>query len=78
MYHVTFRRSMIHFWKQILSPLLLSVIVFIALYTITPTIKAIPQLISLFIKGISFVIIGIIYILVTKEYNLIKLLKFKK
>lgn len=37
-----------------------------------------PQLISLFIKGISFVIIGIIYILVTKEYNLIKLLKFRK
>lgn len=78
MYRITFQRSMICFWKQILSPILLSGIVFLALYTIDPTISNSPQLISLLIKGVIFVGIGTLYILVTKEYDLIKLLKSKK
>ena len=77
MYGTTFRRSMIHFWKQLFSPILLGGIVFLALYTITPFISCTPLLISLFIKGLIFVMIGITYILVTKEYDLIKLFKSK-
>lgn len=78
MYHTTLKRSMLHFWKQLLSPILLGAIIFFALYAITPTINTtLPRLISLIIKGGIFVIISIVYIQVTKEYDLIKILKPK-
>lgn len=77
MYRVTFQRSIIHLGKELISPTILSVIIFIALLLITPFINNTPQLVCLIIKSIIFVVIGMVYIHVTKEYNLIKLLKFK-
>lgn len=75
MYHVTFRRSTIHFWKKLLSPFFLSGITFLALFLATSFINNIPLLFSLIIKFIIFIAIGMAYIHITKEYNLIKLLK---
>ena len=77
MYYITFQRTIIHFGKQLFSPLLLAGIVFLALYIITPVIDNTPQLINLLIKGGIFITIGVSYILATKEYNLLKLLKSK-
>ncbi|WP_099293571.1 lipopolysaccharide biosynthesis protein [Butyricimonas sp. Marseille-P3923] len=77
MYYITFQRTIIHLGKQLFSPLLLAGIVFLALYIITPVIDNTPQLINLLIKGGIFITIGISYILATKEYDLLKLLKSK-
>lgn len=77
MYYITFQRSIIHFGKKLLSPILLSGIIFFALFLITPFVNNIPRLISLIIKSITFIVIGIMYIHVTKEYNLMKILKLK-
>lgn len=75
MYYVTLKRSITHFGKQLLSPILLSILTYIALSLITPLLNNTSQLISLIIKSIIFVSIGVVYILVTKEYNLMKSLK---
>ena len=77
MYYITFRRSIIHLGKQFLSPILLGGIVFLALFLATPFITSYPLFIKLIIKSVIFIGIGLTYIHITKEYNLVKLLKFK-
>ena len=77
MYYITFRRSIIHLGKQFLSPILLSSIVFLTLFLITPFITPYSLFINLIIKSVVFIGIDLTYIHITKEYNLVKLLKFK-
>ena len=77
MYYITFRRSIIHLGKQFLSPILLVGIVFLALFLATPFLTSYPLFIKLIIKSVIFIGIGLTYIHITKEYNLVKLLKFK-
>lgn len=77
MYYITFRRSIIHLGKQFLSPILLGSIVFLTLFLITPFITPYSLFINLIIKSVVFIGIDLTYIHITKEYNLVKLLKFK-
>ena len=77
MYYITFRRSIIHLGKQFLSPSLLGSIVFLTLFLITPFITPYSLFINLIIKSVVFIGIDLTYIHITKEYNLVKLLKFK-
>lgn len=74
MYCITLHRSLKMFIRQILSPLLLSALLFCILYTFTPFIDT-SLLISLIIKGIIYVVTCLLYIQLTGEYNLIQQIK---
>lgn len=77
MYKVTFRCSMRPFWKQLLSPLLLSGIIGIVLFFIASITKELSVFLALIIKGGLFCIIFVLYIQLSKEYNIISLIKSK-
>ena len=77
MYHITFRRSILHLGKQLLSPILLGGIVFLTLFLVTPFITSYSLFINLIIKSVVFIGIDSIYMHITKEYNLVKLFKLK-
>lgn len=74
MYRITFHRTLQQFIRQILSPFLLSCILFFILYTIQPLVQT-SNLISLAIKGIVYLITCLLYLQLTGAYNLIKIIK---
>lgn len=75
MFRVTFRFSMLNFWRQLISPLILSGITSIVLYPLHQVLGETSLLISLLIKGIAFVILMGLYIQFTGEYDLWKKLR---
>lgn len=66
MYRITFHRAIRNFIRQLVSPLLLSAILFLILYTVTPFIET-SLIISLIIKGILYVVTCLLYIQLTGE-----------
>lgn len=74
MYRITFHRAIRNFIRQLVSPLLLSAILFLILYTVTPFIET-SLIISLIIKGILYVVTCLLYIQLTGEYDLVKQIK---
>lgn len=78
MYFVTLQKRTITFFaKQLLSPLLLSALIFIALQVTSIYAEELPILVSITIKGIVFIIIFGCYIQYTKEYDLVGKFKSK-
>lgn len=74
MYRITFHRTLTLFIRQILSPLLLSGILFFILYTLQPFIQT-SLIVSLILKGIIYVVSCLLYVQLTGEYDLIKRIK---
>lgn len=77
MYKVTFRLSMRGFWKQFLSPLLLTGIVSGGLFLISLMPMHFSLILSLTVKGIVFVSLFLLYIQLSGEYNIKQLIKDK-
>lgn len=77
MYKITFKKSMRNFWKQFLSPMLLTSILIATLFSISLFDNQLPPIISLSIKSISCIFISFIYIQTSKEYDIIYLIKSK-
>lgn len=75
MYHVTFKRNMHSFYKQLFSPLLLSLILLGILYITTRLVSDFHIIITLIIKGTVFLIVFFTYIQATNEYNIIRKIK---
>lgn len=73
MYRVIFHLSMKNFFRQLISPLLLSVGLFIILIFVSKI--ALPLLLSLIVKGALSLLITLSYIQLMGEYDLKKLLK---
>ncbi len=78
MYWVTFKMSMADFWKQLLSPLILTFILAVASVGLVKLVPDINLFVDLSIKGIVYLIISISYIQLTKEYDIISKLKTLK
>lgn len=74
MYRITFHRPLKNIINQLLSPLLISGIVFLVLHLLT-FLPDTTLLISLIIKGMAFIITMLIYIQLTGEYDLINKIK---
>ncbi|WP_276965035.1 lipopolysaccharide biosynthesis protein [Bacteroides graminisolvens] len=78
MYYVTLqKRKIVLIGKQLLSPLLLSALIFIALQATSIYADKLPILVSITMKGIVFIVIFGCYIQYTKEYDLVGKLKSK-
>lgn len=75
MYHITFKRNMIHFFKQLASPILATFILAAVLYGTSILIEHLHIIITLIIKGFLFLMITITYIQLSKEYDIIGKLK---
>lgn len=76
MYIKTFKRRMLSsFFKQLLSPFVLSIILFSTFYLTEFIHRDWSLIISLLVKGIAFILIYCIYIQVSGEYNIIQRLK---
>ena len=79
MYYITLKkRNILLFFKQLISPSIISVILIIALYLINLLTSSYNIIISLFIKTSVFILIYITYIQITKEYDIIKRIKNKE
>jgi polysaccharide biosynthesis protein len=77
MYKITFKQTMTSFWKQLVSPILMSIILITVLLPINQLCHYLPVLASALIKGISCMLISVLYIQLSKEYDIIHLLKSK-
>lgn len=75
MYRVTLKRSIGHFIKQLLSPLLVSGLLIAVFYPISTWTENLNLIISLMIKGVLFLAVLGSYIQLTGEYNLIEKIK---
>lgn len=79
MYYITLKkRNILLFFKQLISPSIISVILMIALYLINLLTSSYNIIISLLIKISVFILIYITYIQITKEYDIIKRIKNKE
>jgi len=76
MYRVTFKIKMNIFWKQLISPAILSIILILFFFFFSPLVRNINLLFSFGIKGILFVFIFIFYIQYTKEYDILNKIRF--
>lgn len=80
MYHITFKRNLWLFIHQLLSPLIISTILAAILYFIQLFTEDLNIFISLIIKCTFFLLVYLVYIQLTKEYNIIEKVQsiFKK
>lgn len=78
MYLVTFKMKMKSFWRQLLSPCLLSGCMAISLYFISVIANNYNIYLALIIKLSIFVLIFVIYTQLTNEYDLLRYFKNKK
>jgi PST family polysaccharide transporter len=76
MYKITFKISMLPFWKQFVSPLILCTILIILFLLIRRVSENMNLLICFGLKGILWVIACGLYIQFTNEYNIIEKLQF--
>lgn len=74
LYHVTFHRPLSKIARQLGSPLITSGILWIVLYPLSLSLHT-SLLVSLIIKGSAYLITTLLYLQLTGEYNLIKLIK---
>lgn len=75
LYHTTLQRNVLYFYRQLISPLKLSVIIGIILYIISALTKEWNIVPSLFIKSLSYITVWGTYIQCTHEYNIISKIK---
>lgn len=75
MYRVTFKQSMLLFWKQFLSPLALSALIVAVLWSLTGLLESCPILIGLIVKGLIALSIWILYMQMSGEYDIWKKMK---
>lgn len=75
MYYVTFRLGMKQFVATLLSPLLLSFLVFLVLFVSTRYIVVDNMILSLIFKGFLWSVVYVAYIQLMKEYDIIKMIK---
>lgn len=75
MYRITFKLSMTTFFKQLISPLILTAIMILALYAISLVLIDINIILSLIIKGSLFLVLFFLYIQYTNEFNIISKIK---
>ncbi|MDL2264965.1 lipopolysaccharide biosynthesis protein [Parabacteroides sp. OttesenSCG-928-G07] len=75
MYNVTFKRNMVSFFKQLVSPILATIILAVVLYGTSIFIDHLHIIITLIIKGCLFLLITIAYIQLSREYDIIGKLK---
>ena len=71
LYKKVFSHSVISFYKNLLNPILLSIISFVILWIVQAMIQDSPYLMSLVIKCIVFIIVYIIYIKISGEYHIL-------
>ncbi len=75
MYRFTFKLNMLPFWRQLVSPLILSSILFMILFLINKYTINWTMWSSLIFKGIFFIIPSIVYMqFFYKEYNIFKII----
>lgn len=77
MYKITFKLSMKKFWKQLISPILLTCILIIVLFSASILDYQLSILVCLCLKCILSIFTTLIYIQISKEYNIINLIKSK-
>ncbi|MDL2213846.1 lipopolysaccharide biosynthesis protein [Bacteroides sp. OttesenSCG-928-D19] len=77
MYKITFKRNALLFIKQLISPLILSAILFVILLLLSDFIKECNIFITISIKGIVSILIFVYYIQRTKEYDIVGAVKGK-
>lgn len=77
MYKITFKTNMISFWKQLLSPCIVTCLTAGILYITSLLVNQFNIYLSITIKLVIFIIIFAIYTQLSKEFNLIKYLKRK-
>lgn len=70
MYRVTFKQSMLLFWKQFVSPLALSVLIGGVLWSVVSLLDDCPLLLSLTIKGMIALTVWVIYMQMSGEYDI--------
>lgn len=71
MYRVTMKRNMSLFFKQFISPIVISLILTVAMYVLSLILVNQYFLVSLIIKGIIFIIIFVLYVQLSKEYDIL-------
>lgn len=71
LYKKVFSHSVISFYKNLLNPILLSIISYVILWIVQAMIQDSPYLMSLVIKCIVFIIVYIIYIKISGEYHIL-------
>lgn len=75
LYKVTIRRSLTHFIRQFLSPLILSGVLILILYPLSVWLEGTNNILSLIVKTAVALLAYATYIQLTKTYNLIAQLK---
>ena len=70
MYRVTFKQNMLLFWKQFISPLILSAFIIGVLWSVAALLDSFPLLISLIIKGMIALTVWVIYMQMSGEYDI--------
>ena len=77
MYKITFKEDLWKFWKQFLSPILLTGILIVCLLPIYYISDKSSIYASLLLKGSVFTIIYVAYVQIRGEYNIINFIKSK-
>lgn len=75
MYKVTFKAHMRSFWKELVSPTILSVIIAFALYIVNLGIEDLNIFVTLIVKLFVFLILVISYIQITNEFDFLYLIR---
>lgn len=71
MYKVTFKMSMAGFWKQCISPIVLSLLMFVLLFFTSKWMDGWSLILTLIIKVLIFLVVLFLYIQITNEYNIL-------
>ena len=77
MYKITFKQDLQTFWKQFVSPILLTGILIVCILPIYYVSDKYPIYISLLLKGCISAIVYVAYIQIKGEYDIINLIKSK-
>lgn len=75
MYKITFKLSIFSFFKQLFSPLILSLLLGASLWVISPFLNNTNLFFSASVKSFICIIIFVLYIQYTKEYDIFKYFK---
>ncbi|MDR2040196.1 MAG: lipopolysaccharide biosynthesis protein [Bacteroidales bacterium] len=70
MYRITLKVDMLSFWKQFISPLVISIISLIIMFFLNQLVRDYSLWMSLIIKSIAFFSIVLFYMQLTGEYNI--------
>jgi PST family polysaccharide transporter len=70
MYHITFKRSILHFFNQLWRPLLLSALIVLCLYPLYQVMSGMNMFLTIIVKSIVAFVIWVGFIHITHEYNI--------